>query len=562
MSDRQAPDVDPVTLEVVRNGLVGIAEEAMVALRHTASSPNIKERVDCSTAVFDAEGRMLAQAAAIPVHLGSMPASVAAAMAAFGRLLPGDQVLVSDPYAGGTHLPDWTLVGPVHDEQGRLVGFAANRAHHADVGGAAPGSMPAMPVDVLAEGLRIPPVRVVREGEEDRDVRALLLANTRTPDERIGDLRAQVGANRVTGRRLLELAATHGERWPMLTAATLDHAERLVRAALRAVPDGTSSAQDVLDDDGRGTQDIRIHAEVRISGGDLHVDMRGCDPQVRGPVNAPRAVTRSAALYVLRAVFAPDAPVNAGTERPLTLETEPGTVVDPRSPAPVAAGNVETSQRIVDVLLAALAPLVPDRVPAGSQGTMNNTLVGGTDPRSGQQFTYYETVAGGQGAGPWGPGADAIQSHMTNTANTPIEAFELAYPMRVRELRLREGSGGTGQHAGGRGLRRVLEVLADDATVSVLGERRLHAPPGLDGGSDGAVGRTTLRHPDGQEEVLPPKATRSVERGTLVVLDTPGGGGWGRPESAGDPPRQPGDRPGDEHGDEPGDEPGDEHGEA
>lgn len=527
MSDQQEHRADPVTLEVVRNGLVGIAEEAMVALRHTASSPNIKERVDCSTAVFDAEGRMLAQAAAIPVHLGSMPASVAAAMAAFDRLDPGDQVLVSDPYAGGTHLPDWTLVGPVHDPHGRLVGFAANRAHHADVGGAAPGSMPAMPVDVLAEGLRIPPVRVVRGGEEDRDVRALLLANTRTPDERIGDLRAQIGANRVTARRLLELAAVHGDQWSMLTAATLDHAERMVRSALREVPDGESSAEDVLDDDGRGTEEIRIHATLRISGDDLHVDLRGSDPQVRGPVNAPRAVTRSAALYVLRAVFAPDAPVNAGTERPLVLETEPGTVVDPRSPAPVAAGNVETSQRIVDVLLAALAPLVPDRVPAASQGTMNNTLVGGTDPRSGEQFTYYETVAGGQGAGPWGPGADAIQSHMTNTANTPIEAFELAYPMRVRELRLREDSGGAGRHAGGRGLRRVLEALTDDATVSVLGERRMHAPPGLDGGSPGAVGTTMLRHPDGSEEVLPPKATRSVERGTLIVLDTPGGGGWG-----------------------------------
>ena len=385
-------EVDPITLEVVRNALVGIAEEAGAALRRTAYSPNIKERMDCSTAVFDTDGRMVAQAEHIPVHLGSMPLSVAAARDAFPALDPGDQVLVSDPYAGGTHLPDWTLVAPVHDEAGDLLGYAANRAHHSDVGGAAPGSMPTGAVDIVAEGLRIPPVRLVVAGEEQRDLVALLLANTRTPGERLGDLRAQLGANHLAARRLRELAAAQGARsstpggLAAAMAATLDHAERTVTAALRRLPDGLAHAEDVLDDDGAGTSDIAIRASVTIADGHVTCDLTGSDPQVPGNVNCPVAVTLSAAVYALRAVVAPDVPANDGLRRALTLRTEPGTIVDARPPAAVAAGNVETSQRIVDVLLACFAQLTEDRVGAASQGTMNNTLLGGTDPRTGAAF--------------------------------------------------------------------------------------------------------------------------------------------------------------------------------
>ena len=523
-----ATDVDPITLEVVRNALVGIAEEAGAALRRTSYSPNIKERADCSTAVFDAHARMVAQAEHIPVHLGSMPASVLAALEAFdGALDPGDQVLVSDPYAGGTHLPDWTLVAPVHDGRGLLLGYTANRAHHSDVGGSAPGSMPAGATEIFAEGLRIPPVKLRVHGEEMRDIVALLLANTRTPRERLGDLRAQVGANHLTAARMRELADHLGADGLAATmAATLDHAERSVRAALTDLPDGTYRFEDWLDDDGTGVGPIPIRVAVTIDGDELTCDFTGSADQVPGSVNAPRAVTVSAAVYVLRAVAAPDVPSNDGGVRPLHVVTVPGSVVDPLPPASVAAGNVETSQRIVDVLLGALAEAAPDRVPAASQGTMNNTLFGGTDPRTGEPFTYYETLAGGTGAGPWGPGANGTHSHMTNTKNTPIEAFEAAYPLQVVEYRLRDGSGGHGRFAGGNGLRRVIEVVTDDATASLLTERRSSRPWGLSGGGPGMSGRNTLVR-DGVEEELPAKVTVRLRRGDRLVVDTPGGGGFG-----------------------------------
>ncbi|MFA9432080.1 hydantoinase B/oxoprolinase family protein [Egicoccus sp. AB-alg2] len=520
-------EVDPITLEVVRNALAGIAEEAGAALRRTAYSPNIKERVDCSTAVFDAQARMVAQAEHIPVHLGSMPASVHAALETFGDLAPGDQVLVSDPYAGGTHLPDWTLVGPVHDDDGRLLGYAANRAHHSDVGGAAPGSMPAGATEIFAEGLRIPPVKLYRAGHEDRDLVALLLANTRTPHERLGDLRAQVGANRLTANRLRELAADLGaDGLDAAAAATLDHAERAVRASLADLPDGRYRFEDVLDDDGTGATDVPIRVTVTIDGDRLVCDFGDSAAQVLGSVNAPRAVTVSAAIYALRAVAAPDIPANDGITRPLEVRTRPGTVVDPLPPASVAAGNVETSQRIVDVLLGALAQAAPERVPAASQGTMNNTLLGGVDPRTGTRFTYYETLAGGTGAGPWGSGADGTHSHMTNTKNTPVEAFELAYPVRVLEYALREGSAGSGRHRGGAGIRRVLEMLTDDVTASLLTERRARGAWGLAGGGDGAPGRNVHVH-DGREQALPAKVTLRLARGDRLVVETPGGGGYG-----------------------------------
>ncbi len=523
--------VDPITLEVTRAALTGVAEEAGVALRRTAYSPNIKERVDCSTALFDPDGQMVAQAEHIPVHLGSMPASVRAAVDTFPDLAPGDQVLVNDAFAGGTHLPDWTLVAPVFAED-RLLGFAANRAHHADVGGSVPGSMPAGATDIFQEGLRIPPVRLWRHGVEDRDIVALLLANTRTPGERIGDMRAQAAANHLSTRRLLELATTLGERdLRAAMAATLDHAERATRAAIARIPAGTYVFQDVMEGDGVTDDDLVIRASVVVRSDHVAIDFAGTAPQARGSVNAPFAVTLSCCYYVLRTVTDPDIPANAGAHRALTVTAEPGSLVDPLPPAAVAAGNVETSQRIVDVLLGAFAQALPAVVPAASQGTMNNVLIGGVDAATGQAFTYYETLAGGQGARPDRDGMSGVHTHMTNTLNTPIEALEASYPLRILEYRLRSGSGGDGRWRGGDGIRRVYELLAERATVSLLTERRRHGPWGLDGGGAGAPGRNQLVR-DGETHALDGKETAEIRRGDRLVIETPGGGGFGQPPQA------------------------------
>jgi N-methylhydantoinase B len=524
-------DVDPITLEVTRHALIGIAEEAGVALRRTASSPNIKERVDCSTAVFDADGGLVAQAEHIPVHLGSMPASLDAAVRAFPELEPGDQVLLSDPFAGGTHLPDWTLVAPIHRD-GRLIGYAVNRAHHADVGGSAPGSMPAGATEIFQEGLRIPPVRAWRRGDEQPDIRALLLANTRTPDERIGDLRAQAAANHLTSSRLLDLAGRLGEdllRDAMRAAQ--DHAERTMRSAIRAIPDGAYGAEDVMEGDGVTEADLIIRVVVTVAGDAVTADFTGTAPQARGSVNAPLAVTVSASSYVLRALTDPDIPANAGALRPLSVVAPAGCMVNPLSPAAVAAGNVETSQRIVDVLLRAFAHALPDRVPAASQGTMNNVLIGGPDGRPGvpaHAFSYYETLAGGQGARPGRDGMSGVHTHMTNTLNTPVEALEAAYPLRILAYRLREGTGGEGRWRGGDGLRRSYLILGERATASLLTERRRHRPWGLDGGPPGARGRNALIR-EGVEAELPAKTTIELREGDVLVIDTPGGGGFGSP---------------------------------
>jgi N-methylhydantoinase B len=522
---------DPVTLEVTRAALTGIAEEAGVALRRTAYSPNIKERMDCSTALFDPDGRLVAQAEHIPVHLGSMPASVDAAVATFPDLRPGDQVLLNDAFAGGTHLPDWTLVAPVFAGD-RLLGLAANRAHHADVGGAVPGSMPAGATDIFQEGLRIPPVRLWRGGAEDRDVLALLLANTRTPHERIGDMRAQAAANHLSIRRLQELATALGpDHLRAAMAATLDHAERATRASIARIPAGTYAFQDVMEGDGVVEEDMVIRATITVGTDHVSIDFAGTAPQARGSINAPFAVTLSCCYYVVRAVTDPEVPANAGAHRALTVLAEPGSLVHPLPPAAVAAGNVETSQRIVDVLLGAFAQALPERVPAASQGTMNNVLIGGVDPRTGGAFTYYETLAGGQGARPGRDGMSGVHTHMTNTLNTPVEALEPAYPLRILEYRLREASGGNGRWRGGEGLRRVYEILAERATVSLLTERRRHGPWGLAGGSPGAPGRNEVTR-DAQTWALGSKETTEVSRGDRLVIDTPGGGGFGTPAQA------------------------------
>jgi N-methylhydantoinase B len=520
---------DPIELAVFQSAVHSIAEEMGAALRRTALSPNIKERRDYSCAVFDGAGGVIAMGDHMPVHLGSMPMSVQAAVAAIA-FAPGDIAILNDPYAGGTHLPDITMVLPVflsgHD---RPAFYVSNRAHHADVGGAFPGSMgPAN--EIFQEGIRIPPVRIVRGGKIDREILNLILLNVRTPKEREGDLESQIGACRVGENRVLQLVEKYGEqRVQELIAELLDYSERLVRAELRKMPAGDFSAEDWLDDDGVTDEPRRIAVRLRFDPerASLYVDFAGSSPQVKGSMNAVRAITLSACFYMLRCLLAEDAPATAGILRPLTLEAPPGSIVDALPPAPVAGGNVETSQRIVDALLRALSQAIPARVPAASAGTMSNLTIGGVDPRSGEPFTYYETAAGGMGARPGLDGISGVQTHMTNSLNTPIEALEYAYPFRVRRYAYRDGSGGAGRFRGGDGLVRELELLAD-AQVTLLAERRKFRPYGLQGGGEGLPGRASICHAGGSDETdLPGKCSRSVSKGETLRIETPGGGGWG-----------------------------------
>jgi N-methylhydantoinase B len=511
------PRLDPVTLSVLRGALEGVAAEMGTVLVRSAYSANIKERRDCSAAIFDAAGRMVAQAEHIPVHLGAMPEAVAAVMARDGR--PGDVFALNDPYTGGTHLTDITLVSPVGIED-RLVGYAVTRAHHSDIGGMVPGSMPSNSRDLWQEGLVIPPVRLVRAGRLEEDLFALLLANSRTPRLRRGDFRAQIAANQLAGRRLAELAARHG--LGTLLAAydeVLAYSERRTREALRALPDGTYRASGEIEGDGTTDDDIPIEVAVTIDCDRMRVDLTGTAGAVAGNVNCPLAVTRSACYFALRVLLPEDVPANAGTYAPLEIVAPPGSLVNARPPHAVVAGNVETSQRVADTVLAALAAAAD--VPAAGQGTMNNVVIGG------RGWTYYETVAGGQGASSAGPGPSGVHVGMTNTLNTPVEALELEYPMRVERYELARGSGGAGTHRGGDGVVRSVRVL-EPATVSLLTDRRRHQPAGARGGQPGAVGRNLLGEGPDQQE-LPPKTTRHLTAGEVVTIVTPGGGGWGPP---------------------------------
>jgi N-methylhydantoinase B/oxoprolinase/acetone carboxylase alpha subunit len=520
--------LDPAALSVLIARLSGVADEMGAVLRRSAFSPNIKERADCSAAVFDPEGRLLAQAEHIPVHLGSMPASVAAVLEALGdRLGPGEQAVVNDPFRGGTHLNDLTVVAPCHVE-GELVGWVANRAHHADVGGAAPGSLPADATEVHQEGLRLPPVRL------DDDVVRILLANSRTPGERRGDLDAQLGANRIGVARLAALAGA-----PF--TEVVDYGRRRARAAIASLPDGEWSATDVLDSLGAGAaqrEPATVRCTVRVRGEELTFDFTGTDPQRPGNTNAVAAVTRSAVAFVVRAVLDPSLPANEGAMDPVRVVLPEGSVVAAVEPVAVGAGNVEVSQRVVDVCCRALAGALPDRVPAASQGTMNNLLVGSA-PGAARPWVYYETVGGGQGGRPPDPrrpgsapvpGMSGVHTAMTNSRNTPVEALERAYPLRVLRQRLRRGSGGAGLAPGGEGIERDLQVL-EDATVSLITERRVSQPWGLAGGEPGAVGENWLL-PGGDEsraERLPDKCTVQLTAGDVQRMHTPGGGGWGSP---------------------------------
>lgn len=520
--------IDAVQLEVFHHRLAAIAEEMGAALVRSSFSPNIKERRDLSCALFDGDGEMVAHAAHIPVHLGSTPLSVRAAIHAvdMGR---GDVVILNDPYAGGTHLPDVTLVMPVFHGAGRRpVAYVANRAHHADVGGMSPGSMP-LATEIFQEGVRIPPIRICAAGALADDVLSLLLANVRGAAERRGDLLAQIASLQLGARRLAEMFEAQGRRGVHARMAALqDYAERLTRAVLASIPAGVYRAEDFLDDDGCGSSRIRLRCSVSVAPRRLVVDFTGSAPQVRGGVNANLAVTSAAVFYVIRCLAPHPIPANAGILRPVKVVAPEGSVTNARFPAAVAAGNVETSQRLVDVLLRAFARALPGRIPAASNGSMNNVAIGGFDSRRGREFSYYETVGGGAGGGPGGAGLSGVHTHMTNTLNTPIEALEAYYPMRVTRYRLRRGSGGRGLRRGGEGIEREIELL-EGAHVSLLTERRRIPPPGLAGGGDAARGRNLLFR-GRQTRTLPGKASFDARAGDRIRILTPGGAGWGRPK--------------------------------
>src|SRR5438067_8230989 len=533
---------DPIEIEVVKNLFHAIAEEMGAALRRTAFSPNIKERRDYSCAVFDARGQVIAMGDHMPVHLGSMPMSVRAAVDSL-PLGPGDVAMLNDPFRGGTHLPDITLVAPVFIAERSAASrrgspaskpdfFVASRAHHADVGGAFAGSM-GLCREIYQEGVRIPPILLVRAGDVQRDALALLLNNVRTPAEREGDLRAQLASCHTGAERLRELCHRYGlPRVRAAAAELLDYSEQLMRAFLRRVPPGTYRAEDFLDDDGITPRPVRIAVAITVRRGrarrpTVTIDFTGSSPQVAGSVNAVAAITYSACFYVFRCLLAEDVPATAGLMRPIEVIAPLGTIVNARPPAAVAGGNVETSQRIVDVLLRALAQAVPDRIPAAAAGTMNNLTIGGIDPRTREPFAYYETIAGGMGARPTEPGVSGVHTHMTNSLNTPAEALEHAYPLRVRQYSLRPGSGGDGQHRGGDGIVREIELLTE-SEVNLVADRRKRGPYGLGGGKAGRPGRTQIIRRKGKPETLAGKGGARLQKGDRIRIESPGGGGYGR----------------------------------
>lgn len=523
--------VDPITLEVLRNAFAMVAEEMSANLVRTSYSPNIKERKDSSCALFDPTGELLAQAENIPVHLGAMPRAVRAVLKEFevDELRPGDAIVHNDPYEGGVHLPDITLVSPVYDDRDKLLGFVANRAHHADVGGAHSGSLSAESSSIFAEGLQIPPVKLQEEGEIDDDILRFILNNVRTPQEREGDLRAQVAANFTGKKRLRELVDDHGrEKILRVYEDVLSYSEKRMSKKIKNLPEGVYGAIDYLDDDGLGNEDLRIKVEIEIEDDRISVDFAGTCPQVEGPVNAPVAVTESATYYSLRAATDPSIPPNQGCYRPINISVPEGSMLKPSKPAPVVGGNLETSQRIVDVIFSALAEAGIPSIPAGSNGSMNNVTFGSTAGNSSASYTFYETIGGGTGGRPDQDGVDGIHCHMTNTRNTPVEVIEENYPLRVERYELRPDSGGAGEYRGGLGLRRDIRVLEDGTEFSLLSDRRRYKPRGLNGGKSGRPGDDKLIRDD-EEISLPGKVVRDLKKDDIVSIRTPGGGGYGKP---------------------------------
>jgi len=517
--------VSAIELELFRNLFVSIAEEMGVVLRKTAYSANIKERRDYSCAVYDGGGETVAMGDHMPVHLGAMPLSVRHVIDAL-EIGPGDVAIVNDPFRGGTHLPDITAVSGVFLGGHRPDFYVANRAHHADVGGMSPGSMP-LAREIFQEGIRIPPVVLVRKGIVDRGLMGVLLTNVRTPEEREGDLLAQMMANRRGEERLREIVKKYGMRAVRHNMAALqNYSERMTRAAVRRLPDGVYRFVDYLDSDGITSRPVKIQVAITIHGQRAEVDFAGSDAQVEGPVNANYAVALSATMYAFRCLVAEDVPYTAGLLRPIRVKAPERSVVNAGPPAAMAAGNVETSQRITDVVLGALAQAAPERIPAASSGTMNNLSLGGWDARRSRPFAYYETIAGGMGASAAGPGESAIHTHMTNSWNTPIEAFERQYPLRVRRYEVRRGSGGGEKNGGGEGIVREIEFLTP-CDVTILSDRRERGPYGLAGGEAGTPGRNTLLR--GKRRLrIGAKENFLVRAGDVLRIETPGGGGWGR----------------------------------
>ena len=524
---------DPVRLEIFKSVFHSVAEEMGGVLRRSAFSPNIKERRDYSCAVFDRDGRVLAMGDHMPVHLGSMPASVDAAIRAL-KLRPGDVALLNDPYAGGTHLPDLTMVMPVYLPHTKKPFFyVANRAHHSDVGGGQAGSM-GLSREIFQEGIRIPPVRVFENGRIVRDVLELVLANVRTPREREGDLTAQVAACRVGERRLLEIVHKYGSRETSeYRRHLLEYSAEIMRATLREIPDGEYRGEDFLDNDGITEEPIAIRVSIRVHGASAEVDFTGSSPQCAGSVNAVKAIADSAVFYAFRCLLNDQVPATSGLLQPIRTVAPEGSIVNARPPAAVAGGNVEASQRIVDTLLRALARAIPAKIPAASQGTMNNLTFGGRDTRPGRggaPFAYYETIAGGMGARPDRNGESAIHTHMTNSLNTPVEVFEHSYPVRVRRYSIRSGSGGAGQYRGGDGIIREIELLVP-MQVGMLSDRREIGPYGLAGGKPGKRGTNQLIVP-GRAAKVAAKGSFYAPAGAIMRVETPGGGGWGNPAAS------------------------------
>ena len=519
--------VNPILLEVFKNRFVSISEEMGVTLNRTAFSPNIKERRDFSCAIFDENGDMIAQAAHIPVHLGSMPMSVKSAIENVD-LKEGDMVILNDPYKGGTHLPDVTIVAPVFLGQKKPQFFVANRAHHADIGGMSAGSMP-LATSIFQEGIIIPPLKIVEGGEIVEPLMKFLINNVRTPYEREGDFTAQIMANMTGIKRIEELIHNYGlELVKNYALAIMDYSEKILRRRLKDIPNGIYKFEDYMDDDGIEREKIKIAVQITIDDDTVVVDFKESDDQVKGSINAVYSITLSAVLYVFRSLIKDEIPTNAGLLRPITLITRKGSIVDAKFPASVAGGNVETSQRIVDVLLGALSKALPDEIPAASQGTMNNITIGGIDEKNDQPFTYYETIGGGMGACSFANGESAVHSHMTNTLNTPIEAVEFSYPMMVEEYSIRKNSGGKGKFRGGDGIVRQIRLL-NDAEITMLTERRRFPPYGLMGGEGGKVGENIIIS-NGEKKKMPSKFNVTLKKGDVIRIETPGGGGFAKSE--------------------------------
>ncbi len=515
---------DPIELELFKNIFISISEEMAAVLGRTSLSPNIKERKDFSCALFNAKGESFAQGSHIPVHLGAMPLSVQAAMKSI-TFDTGDLVLLNDPYKGGTHLPDITCISPFFAER-KLVFFVANRAHHSDVGGMTPGSMP-LATEIFQEGLIIPPLKIIQKGRFREDLLNLILANVRTSEERQGDLLAQIAANNKGMQRLGEIVRKYGiKKILRYTNLIQDYTEKILRETIKEIPDGLYSFADFLDDDGIQSAPVKIEVQITIDEDEAIIDFSSSSPQVEGGVNANFAVTYSAVLYVFRSLIEEDIPFNTGLMRPLKIKAPRGLVVNAQYPAATAGGNVETSQRIVDVLLGALSQPIPEKIPSASSGTMNNIAFGGYDPIRKKNFAYYETIGGGMGASSTLPGVSGVHTHMTNSLNTPLEALENYLPIRIRKYTLRQGSGGKGKNSGGEGIIREYEFFVP-TQVTIISERRKFTPYGIQGGGSGKEGKNIL-FSKGKKTFLNSKVNIQAQPGDVLRIETPGGGGYGK----------------------------------